>query len=66
MSFSVILINDIRYVIEKRTPTFFQRKGEIEKLMPDADDDSTCEVQVISFTKKKIIYSLLYCKYCLL
>lgn len=53
MSFSVILINDIRYVIEKRTPTFFQRKGEIEKLMPDADDDSTCEVQVISFTKKK-------------
>lgn len=53
MSFSVILINDIRYVIEKRTVTFFQRKGEIEKLMPDADDDSTCEVQVISFTKKK-------------
>lgn len=66
MSFSVILINDIRYVIEKRTPTFFQRKGEIEKLMPDADDDSTCEVQVISFTKKIIIYSLLYFKYCLL
>lgn len=66
MSFSVILINDIRYVIEKRTPTFFQRKGETEKLMPDADDDSTCEVQVISFTKKKIIYSLLYFKYCLL
>lgn len=66
MSFSVILINDIRYVIEKRTPTFFQRKGEIEKLMPDTDDDSTCEVQVISFTKKKIIYSLLYFKYCLL
>lgn len=64
MSFSVILINDIRYVIERRTPTFHQRKGEIEKLMPDADDDSTYEVQVISFTKK-IIYSLLYFKYCL-
>lgn len=52
MSFSVILINDIRYVIERRTPTFHQRKGEIEKLMPDADDDSTYEVQVVSFTKK--------------
>lgn len=65
MSFSVILINDIRYVIERRTPTFHQRKGEIEKLMPDADDDSTYEVQVVSFTKKKIIYSLLHFKYCL-
>lgn len=65
MSFSVILINDIRYVIERRTPTFHQRKGEIEKWMPDVDDDSTYEVQVISFTKKKI-YSLLYFKYCLL
>lgn len=67
ISFIVILINNIRYVIVRRTPTLHHRKGEIEKWMPDVDDDSTYEVQVISFTKKpQIIYSFLYFKYWLL
>lgn len=52
MSFIVILIKNIIYVLESRTPTYHYKKGEIETWMPYADDDSTYEVQVIGFSKK--------------
>lgn len=43
--FIVLFINDIIFVyIERRIPIFHYRKGEGERWMPDAADDTTYEV----------------------